>query len=298
MQNSTLKWIYLVVLSIIWGSSFILIKKGLVGLTPVQLGALRILFTSFFLLLIGWKSLRTIKKQDWKWVVISGILGTGLPVFLFAYAETEIDSAIAAILNSSVPLLTLLLGLAIFGARFLKRQLVGVLIGLMGATALILIGASINPSQNYWYALLVICAGVMYALNVNIIKRYMQDISAIAIATGNFVFLIPPALILLFYSDFFNQELLSSQEVQLSLGYIVILALFGTAMAKVMFNKLVQISNPVFASSVTYLMPIISVMWGVLDGEKFTIMQFFASLVIIIGAVSYTHLTLPTILLV
>ena len=283
MQNSTLKWIYLVVLSIIWGSSFILIKKGLVGLTPVQLGALRILFTSFFLLLIGWKSLRTIKKQDWKWVVISGILGTGLPVFLFAYAETEIDSAIAAILNSSVPLLTLLLGLAIFGARFLKRQLVGVLIGLMGATALILIGASINPSQNYWYALLVICAGVMYALNVNIIKRYMQDISAIAIATGNFVFLIPPALILLFYSDFFNQELLSSQEVQLSLGYIVILALFGTAMAKVMFNKLVQISNPVFASSVTYLMPIISVMWGVLDGEKFTIMQFFASLVIIIG---------------
>lgn len=283
MQNSTLKWIYLVVLSIIWGSSFILIKKGLVGLTPVQLGALRILFTSFFLLLIGWKSLRTIKKQDWKWVVISGILGTGLPVFLFAYAETEIDSAIAAILNSSVPLLTLLLGLTIFGARFLKRQLAGVLIGLAGATALILIGASINPSQNYWYALLVICAGVMYAFNVNIIKRYMQDISAIAIATGNFVFLIPPALILLFYSDFFNQELLSSQEVQLSLGYIVILALFGTAMAKVMFNKLVQISNPVFASSVTYLMPIISVMWGVLDGEKFTIMQFFASLIIIVG---------------
>lgn len=283
MQNSTLKWIYLVVLSIIWGSSFILIKKGLVGLTPIQLGALRILFTSFFLLLIGWKSLRTIKKQDWKWVVISGILGTGLPVFLFAYAETEIDSAIAAILNSSVPLLTLLLGLIIFGARFLKRQLAGVLIGLAGATALILIGASINPSQNYWYALLVICAGVMYAFNVNIIKRYMQDISAIAIATGNFVFLIPPALILLFYSDFFNQELLNSQEVQLSLGYIVILALFGTAMAKVMFNKLVQISNPVFASSVTYLMPIISVMWGVLDGEKFTIMQLFASLVIIIG---------------
>lgn len=283
MQNSTLKWIYLVILSIIWGSSFILIKKGLVGLTPIQLGALRILFTAFFLLLIGWKSLRTIKKAEWKWIVISGVLGTGLPVFLFAYAETEIDSAIAAILNSSVPLLTLLLGLALFGARFLKRQLAGVLVGLSGATALILIGASINPSQNYWYALLVIIAGVMYALNVNIIKRYMQDISAIAIATGNFIFLIPPALILLVYSDFFNQEVLRSQEVQLSLGYIVILALFGTAMAKVMFNKLVQISNPVFASSVTYLMPIVSVMWGVLDEEKFTKWQLLASLIIILG---------------
>ncbi|MFC4635065.1 DMT family transporter [Dokdonia ponticola] len=283
MQNSTLKWIYLIVLSIIWGSSFILIKKGLVGLTPIQLGTLRILFTAFFLLLIGWKSLRTIKKAEWKWIIISGVLGTGLPVFLFAYAETEIDSAIAAILNSSVPLLTLLLGLLIFGVSFLKRQLIGVLIGLGGATALILIGASINPSQNYWYALLVICASVMYALNVNIIKRYMQDIPAIAIATGNFIFLIPPAIILLIYSDFFNAELLETQEVQISVGYIVILALFGTAMAKVMFNKLVQISSPVFASSVTYLMPIISVTWGVLDGEKFTLWQLAASLVIIGG---------------
>ncbi|WP_299217715.1 DMT family transporter [uncultured Dokdonia sp.] len=283
MQNSTLKWIYLVVLSIIWGSSFILIKKGLVGLAPIQLGALRILFTAFFLLLIGWKSVRTIKKQEWKWILISGILGTGLPVFLFAYAETEIDSAIAAILNSSVPLLTLLLGLVLFGTTFLKHQLVGVLVGLSGATALILIGASINPDQNYWYALLVVCASVMYALNVNIIKRYMQDISAIAIATGNFIFLIPPAVILLMYSDFFNTVTLNTPEVQVSIGYIVILALFGTAMAKVMFNKLVQISNPVFASSVTYLMPIISVSWGLLDGEKFTIWQFVASLIIIGG---------------
>ncbi len=283
MQNSTLKWIYLVVLSIIWGSSFILIKKGLIGLTPIQLGALRILFTAFFLLLIGWKSLQTIKKKEWKWVIISGVLGTGLPVFLFAYAETEIDSAIAAILNSGVPLLALLLGLTFFGARFLKRQLLGVLIGLLGATALILIGAQINPDQNYLYALLVILAGVLYAFNVNIIKHYMQDISAIAIATGNFIFLIPPAIYLLFSSGFFNSEFLAIPEVQISLGYTLVLALFGTAIAKVMFNKLVQISDPVFASSVTYLMPIISVIWGILDDEKFTGMQFIASLIIIGG---------------
>lgn len=283
MKNSTLKWIYLVVLSIIWGSSFILIKKGLVGLTPIQLGALRILFTAFFLLLIGWKSLLTIQKKEWKWIIISGILGTGIPVFLFAYAETEIDSAIAAILNSGVPLIALLLGLAFFGARFLKRQLLGVLIGLLGATALILIGAQINPDQNYLYALLVILAGVLYALNVNIIKHYMQDISAVAIATGNFIFLIPPAIYLLFSSGFFNSEFLTTSEVQISLGYTLVLALFGTAIAKVMFNKLVQISDAVFASSVTYLMPIISVIWGILDDEKFTGLQFFASLIIIGG---------------
>lgn len=283
MQNNTLKWVYLVVLSIIWGSSFILIKKGLIGLTPVQLGSIRILFTAIFLLLIGWKSLKTIEKASWKWIIISGILGTGIPVYLFAFAETEIDSAVAAILNSGVPLLTLALGLVVFGARFIKKQLLGILIGLAGAVTLILIGSQVNPDQNYWYALLVILATLLYAINVNIIKHYMQNISAIAIATGNFVFIIIPALILLMNTGFFKAEVLQNPEVQISLGYILLLAIFGTAAAKVMFNRLVQISTPVFASSVTYLMPIISVMWGMLDGEKFTPWQFVASLIIILG---------------
>ena len=283
MQNNTLKWVYLVVLSIIWGSSFILIKKGLVGLSPIQLGSVRILFTAFFLLIIGWKSLKTIAKPSWKWVIISGVLGTGIPVYLFAYAETEIDSAVAAILNSGVPLLTLILGLVIFGAKFIKRQLLGILLGLGGAIALILIGAQVNPDQNYWYALLVILATMLYAINVNIIKRYMQDISAMAIATGNFIFLIIPALLLLANTGFFVPEVLQNPEVHISLGYILILAILGTAAAKVMFNKLVQISDPVFASSVTYLMPIMSVTWGILDGETFTPLQLVASLVIISG---------------
>jgi drug/metabolite transporter (DMT)-like permease len=283
MQNNTLKWVYLVVLSIIWGSSFILIKKGLVGLNPIQLGSVRILFTAFFLLIIGWKSLKSIKKPAWKWVVISGVLGTGIPVYLFAYAETEIDSAVAAILNSGVPLLTLILGLLVFGATFIKRQLLGILLGLGGAIALILIGAQVNPDQNYWYALLVILATLLYAINVNIIKRYMQDISAMAIATGNFIFLIIPALLLLANTGFFVPEVLQNPEVHISLGYILILAILGTAAAKVMFNKLVQISDPVFASSVTYLMPIMSVTWGILDGETFTALQLVASLVIISG---------------
>lgn len=283
MQNNTLKWIYLVVLSLIWGSSFILIKKGLIGLTPVQLGSLRILFASFFLLIIGWKSLWTINKASWKWVMISGVLGTGIPVYLFAYAETEIDSAIVAILNSGVPLLTLILGLIVFGVNFIKKQLLGILLGLTGSITLILIGAQANPSQNYWYALLVILATLLYAINVNIIKRYLQDISAKAIATGNFIFILIPALILLINTGFFKPEVIQNPEVQTSLGYILILAILGTAVAKIMFNKLVQISDPIFASSVTYLMPLISVVWGILDGEIFTALQFLASLIIITG---------------
>jgi len=245
----------------------------------MQLGALRILFTAIFLLLIGWKSLKTIKKQEWKWILISGMLGTGIPVFLFAYAETEIDSGITAILNSSVPLLTFVVGLVFFGARFIKQQLLGVLIGLVGTIALILIGAGVNPDQNYYYALLVICATSLYAMNVNIIKRHMQNISAMAIGVGNFVFLIIPAVILLFTTGFFEQPITTDPNIYNSLGYIAILSIVGTGIAKVMFNKL----NPVFASSVTYLMPIVSVSWGVLDDEKFTWMQFLATLVIISG---------------
>lgn len=283
MPNKSLKWIYLVALSIIWGSSFILIKKGLVGLEPLQLGALRILFSAFVLLLFGWKSLKTIKKLEWKWIGVSALLGTGIPVFLFAFAETEIDSAVVGILNSSVPLLAFIFGILIFGAKFIKQQFIGVLLGLIGAGALIYIGAQINEEQNYWYASLVIIAASLYALNVNIIKRHLQEVSAIAIAAGNFVFLIIPALIILFYSDFFELPLSTDTTLQQSMGYIVILSIFGTAIAKVMFNKLVQISNPVFASSVTYLMPIISVTWGLLDGEAFTSLQVIATLIILTG---------------
>ena len=197
MQNSALKWVYLVVLSLIWGSSFILIKKGLIGLSPLQLGALRIIFSTIVLLLIGWKSLKAIKKTEWKWILISGILGTGIPVFLFAFAETEIDSAIAAILNSSVPLLAFVIGLIAFGAKYVKNKLLGVILGLAGSAALILIGSSINPDQNYYYALLVILAAFLYGINVNIIKKYLQNVSAMGIATGNFIFIVIPAIIIL-----------------------------------------------------------------------------------------------------
>ncbi|AEE19361.1 DMT family transporter [Dokdonia sp. 4H-3-7-5] len=283
MPNNSLKWIYLVVLSIIWGSSFILIKKGLLGLEPLQLGALRILFSAFVLLLFGWKSLKSINKLAWKWIGVSALLGTGIPVFLFAFAETEIDSAVVGILNSSVPLLAFVFGILLFGAKFIKQQFIGVLLGLIGAGALIYIGAQINEEQNYWYASLVIIASSLYALNVNIIKRHLQDVSALAIAAGNFVFLIIPALIILFYSDFFELPLSTDTTIQQSTGYIVLLSIFGTAIAKVMFNKLVQISNPVFASSVTYLMPIISVTWGLLDGEAFTSLQVIATLIILTG---------------
>ncbi|MCD2258415.1 DMT family transporter [Psychroserpens luteolus] len=283
MQNTNIKWLYLLVLSLIWGSSFILIKKSLLGLTPFQLGALRTLITGVFLFAVGLKSIKSIKKQEWKWVIISGFLGSFIPAFLFAIAETEIDSAITSILNSLVPLNAILLGFAIFKIGFTRRQFLGVIIGFIGTSILILRGADLNPNQNYLYAGFVIISTVMYALNVNIIKKYLQNVKPLSIATGNYVAIMIPALIILMFTDFFSQNTYKHPDFKMAMVYVVILSLFGTALAKVLFNTLVQISTPVFASSVTYLMPVVALVWGLLDGEEFGVIQVIASAIILLG---------------
>lgn len=277
------KWIYLVMLTLIWGSSYILIKKSLVGLTPLQLGSIRILISTLILLLIGFPSLKAITKKQWKWIAVTGFVGTFFPSFFFAFAQTEIDSAVAAILNSLTPLATLFFGLFFFGFSIQKRQIWGVLVGLVGTLWLIMEGSSINPNQNWFYVGLILTSSVCYALNVNLLKRYLQDVSAMAIALGNFIFISIPALFILFYSGFFNADVLYNPAVQESFQYILLLSFFGTVMGKIMFNKFIQIASPVFASSVTYTLPIVAIGWGVLDGEIMSVWQFVASGLILLG---------------
>ena len=283
MIKENKKWVFLFLLALIWGSSFILIKKSLIGLSPMQLGSLRIIITGFILFIAGFNSLKNLSKNAIKWIAMSGFLGTFFPAFLFAYAETEIDSAIASILNSIVPINTILFGFLAFNIISTKRQIIGVLIGFAGAILLISNGAAINPNQNYWYALLVIIATVMYAFNINIIKRHLQNISPLTIAVGNFTVIIIPAFLVLIYSGFFTQQVLQGPNFSISIFYVFLLSLFGTAIAKVLFNNLVQISTPVFASSVTYIMPIVAVFWGLLDNEVFSFWQGIATLIILGG---------------
>ncbi|WP_341215642.1 EamA family transporter [uncultured Wocania sp.] len=283
MNNINLKWIYLFALSLIWGSSFILIKKSLLGLNPYQLGALRIIITGLFLFAIGYKTVKTIKPKDWKWLIISGFLGSFIPAFFFAIAETEIDSAVVSILNSLVPLNTILLGFAVFKITSTKRQILGVIVGFIGTAILILKGAHLNPNQNYMYAVFVILSTVMYAFNVNIIKKYLQHVKPLTIATGNFVAIFIPGVVVLLFTDFFSKTTFNNPEFKMAMVYITLLSLFGTAMAKILFNKLVHLSTPVFASSVTYVMPVVALMWGFIDGEGFSFLQGIASLIILLG---------------
>jgi len=257
-------------------------KKALIGVTPIQLGALRVLITGVFILLIGFKSLNKIEKRHWKYVAITAVLGTFFPVFLFAYAIKGIDSSIVSILNSLTPFNTFILGALVFGFTFKKKQLIGIFIGLIGTVILILKGADLNPNQNYWYAILILIASVGYAFNVNIVKKHLHDLNAFSIVAGNFLLLVIPALIVLAFTGFFSTFELNPTTTS-SLGYIAVLSIVGTGVAKVLFTKLVHISTPIFSSSVTYLIPIVAIIWGVLDGEKLGFVQFLAGGIILFG---------------
>jgi drug/metabolite transporter (DMT)-like permease len=281
MLSKQLKWVYLVVLSLVWGSSFILIKKGLIGLTAFQLGSLRIIFAAIFLLLIGFKSLAKIPRHQWKYIALTSLFGTFVPAYLFAIAQTQIDSSVSSILNSLTPLNTLILGTLAFGLQFRRNQIFGVLIGLIGSALLILNGAIHHPEQNYYYAILVLIASICYATNVNLIKKYLSDLTPVSITTGNFLVLLFPATIILFFSDFFEAVQLAT--VQQSVLFIMILGVVGTGIANILFFKLIQMSSPVFATSVTYLIPVVAFFWGLLDHEMLTPVQFIGAFIILIG---------------
>lgn len=283
MNVSTKRWFYIFILSLVWGSSFILMKKALVGLTPTQVGALRIIFASLALFSVGFRKLKELKKEDFKYIVITAAVGTFFPVFLFAFAIHDIDSAVASILNSLTPLNTLIVGSLFFGFHFNKFQKIGVLIGFVGTVILILSDAELNTNQRYIYALLPVIASVGYAFNLNIIKKHLQNVNPLSISTGNFAVMFIPALIVLFFSGFFTDYHFSDQKMNLSLFYLMLLAVFGTALAKTLYNKLIQLTTTAFSSSVTYLIPVVAVTWGILDGEKFVIFQVLAAIFIFLG---------------
>lgn len=289
LKTDQKKWVYLLVLSIIWGTSYILIKKGLQGFTPIQLGAVRVLLAALFLGVIGFRSLTKLTPYQWKWIAVSGFLGSFFPVFLFAYAQTEIDSGVTAVLNSMVPLFTLFIGRFLFGTAIRPLQLIGVLFGFIGAVGLILVGAQIHADQNYSYALLILLAALGYACNANIIKAKLQGASPLAIATGNFAVITLPALIILPLSGFFDTAVIEGPYFWSSLGYLTLLCVMSTCIAKIMFNRLIQMADPVFSVSVTYLIPIVGLMWGVADGESFVLQQLLAALFILLGVYLVTQ---------
>ena len=277
------KWTYLILLSFIYGSAFILIKKGLLGLTPIQLASLRVIFSAFFLSIFGFKTLKLIPNDKWKWIILTGFIGNFFPVYLFSFSQTIINSSVAAVLSAMTPLFTIIFGYFIFAKRFNQNKIIGVFIGFIATMFLVSNEISINSDYGGIYSVLIILATVCYAINANLIKYKLKGVSVFAIALGNFISVLPFGIIIFCFSDFPYYNFYESQLILESIGYILVLALIGSALANVMFNKLISISSPVFSVSVTYLLPIVGIGWGVLDGEIFSKFQWICCLIILYG---------------
>lgn len=274
----------LCVLGIIWGSSFILMKKALTTYSPIEITLYRIFIVFLVFFPLGIKSFFKIKKKTGFILLLSAIIGSVIPYFLFIKAQTKIDSSLNGILNSITPLFTLLFGVILFKQKTNFRAVIGVLVGLIGATSLIFLSTVGNIlSSSILYALLPVVGSACYALNINIIKTYLQDIPALKITSWSFIFIGPIAGILLFSQTDFTNNLINKDPNYLNFMCINILGILGSGLAFWVFNLLIKETSSVFASSVTYLIPIVAIFWGVIDGEDFGIVQFYLCLVIFCG---------------
>jgi drug/metabolite transporter (DMT)-like permease len=282
MESKHTKWYLLFFLGAVWGSSFLLMKLGLRGVNSIQMGSLRILFAATFLISIGFKQLPKIPLHKWKYIAVTSLFGTFLPVYLFAIALSKIDSSVSSILNSLTPLMTLIIGMMLFKIDTQRRQIFGVLIGFTGCVLLVLFGDGVNTTENYYYAFLILLASLFYGINVNLIKKYLSDLKPLTISAGNFTIMTIPAVIVLIFSGFF--DIVDQTTVQSSLIYIAILGIVGTGLSNILFFKLIQISSPVFASSVTYIIPVVAIVLGYfVMNETLNFIQGIGAFIVLIG---------------
>lgn len=282
MNSEKEKWVLLILLTIIWGSSFILIKKSLEHYGPFQVGALRVLIAGILLAPVAILNIRKFPRKRLKWLIVAAVAGNFIPMFLFPLAETEVSSSIAGIVNSMMPIFVILIGALFWKFKTTGRQMIGVAISFSGACLLMLSGAE-GDSLKIVPILWLLLATLLYAVSVTTVKSKLSDVPAKILSAFVFFFILfLPSLITLAFTGFFNNFGGTKGEF-IGLGYVSLLSVFGTGLAMMLNYRLLSISTPLFASTVTLLMPIVAVLWGVLDGESLTGLQFAGGFIIIGG---------------
>ena len=278
------KWVLLVLLSVIWGSSFILIKKSLEHFNPYEVGALRVLIAGIILLPLAILNIRKFPKKNLKWLILAAVTGNFIPMFLFPIAETEVSSSIAGIINSMMPIFVIIVGALLWKFQTSKRQVIGVIISFTGACILAFSGGE-GGEFKLIPILLLLLATLFYAISTTTVKSKLSDVPAKILSAFVFSFvLILPSLIALVFAGFFNNLQVNSGFWE-GLGFVSLLSIFGTGLAMMLNYKLLSVSTPLFASTVTLLMPVVAIIWGLLDGEKLTLMQGFGGVIILAGLI-------------
>ena len=282
-------WGLLLVLSLIWGTSFILMKKGLVVFSALELGAARVSVAAALLLPFGVRELGRVQRGRLKWLALSGTVGTLIPAFLFAYAETRLASGLAGVLNALTAVFALLVGALLFGQRLTGLRVLGIALGLLGTVVLMLLGGSGDAATapggagNAWYGLYIVAATAGYGLSVNVIKHRLHAMTPVAVTSLLLLLIGGPALAYLLLGTGFVHKLATVPGAWAAFGYIALLATLSTAVATVLFNMLIQRSTTLFASSSTYLIPIVALGWGALDGEAFNLWHALGMVIILAG---------------
>jgi drug/metabolite transporter (DMT)-like permease len=283
-QSSHLKWLLLILLSILWGSSFILMKMGMKAFSPHQVAALRIAVAFFVMIpVLMYNGLKEFTLKDLPAVFLIGIIGNTIPPFLFCFAQVGISSALAGILNALTPLFVLIMGVLFFSFQSNWNKNLGIGLGLVGTVLLILLKSdgSVNFQLNI-YPFYIIAAAVLYGIGANNLKKRLAHIHPITTSALLYVTTGYIGIIVLYFSDFFT-VLNTNPEAYTAMYYIIFLGIFCTAFAMVVFNYLLKNTSVVFASTVTYLMPIVSLFWGFLDGELITLIHLVGLGIILLG---------------
>lgn len=278
----------LLFLGFVWGSAFILMKKGLESFTPIQVASLRLLFAGSVAVFFFMRVYKTLNKKDWYFLALSGTLGNLFPAYLFASAGADIPSSLSGALNATTPLFALIFGVLLFAQLFTVRQVIGIGIGLIGALTLILTKSKegITFETAYiWPCLKVVVAALFYGINVNIIKSKLNHLSPIVNSMVPLTLISIPALIVGLSSGTIEAAL--NPKASESLMFILILGLIGSAASLIVFNQLVQKTTALFAASVTYLIPVFAYMWGIIMGEPIGIFQI-SGMLLILGGITLT----------
>ncbi|ULQ51144.1 DMT family transporter [Flavihumibacter fluvii] len=281
MSHKVTNWLLFAAISVIWGSSFILMKAGMTALSAYQVAALRMFSGGLVLLPLAVQKLGGVPREKMGLIILSGFIGSFFPAFLFCIAETRIDSSLAGILNALTPVFTILIGAVFFNIRVSPKKILGVVIGFTGLSLLFLSKGNISW-KDFSYASLVLIATICYGLNVNLVSRYLTGVGAVTIASFAFAFLLLPSAAVLTYTGFFSLDLAATPVLKAT-GAAILLGVLGTALASIFFYMLVKKAGTLFSSLVTYGIPFVAIGWGLIFGESINSLQVVCLGIILVG---------------
>jgi drug/metabolite transporter (DMT)-like permease len=280
-KPTLMAWLILFFLAIIWGSSFILVKKAMFVFSPFQVGSARTTMAFLAISALALIYIRKVPLKKYPLLLLSGSFGVLIPAFLFPLAQTRLSSSVAGILNALTPAFTLIISVIFFGRSTHQKQLIGLSIGFLGACSLILLNSSGNLEINS-YSLIVVLATILYGINANVVQKYLSDFKPLHVASLS-LFCISPFALVSFGTADFNSTFQSNPQSSSAFYALVMLGVFSSAFATIIFYHLIQMSGAMFASSVTYLIPLVAVVWGLMDGEKLALGHYGGMALIIIG---------------